>query len=228
MYDIARGLHCPPAGTNAPSFPVQTTTLPHFSVAHHVSGVWAHPSIDTWAPGDIVLARATGLGGAAVRALQQLIMPNDAANAVHVGMYDGGGFIYEAVPGRNSLRTPVADWISKPGQLHIRRLRGFTTTASAIQNALQSSGPPTYRAIQPAYIGSIAQRILWRITRSAGATSPAQQPQAIPSEVVCSVFVHAIFGNLIGSPVIKQPIVLPCDFAASADFDCQDVPWCRI
>ena len=179
---------------------------------------------EDWCVGDVVLFRGDedGKPGNAARAIIEGFQKGAGATHpewVHVGLYDGNGCVYDAQPQKNVGRHYVADLIERPGFIHVRRLRNLVTSTQKVRAAIKEQGNAKYRMWAPEHIAGLAQRLARR--------SLSDERLESPDFVICSVFVDKVLSLAAGSQIFRKlPIVMPCDFADSVDFECVETKWC--
>lgn len=141
----------------------------------------------------------------------------------HVAIYDGDGFVWEALPGQNVIKSDVNDWVSTQYSIHRLRLADAEFSQSELMQALSEQADAQYKVN-----GHIKALLAARASRNK-TPLPAWKNGYSGSDLICSVFVERVIRDLTSKEVFRNcEIVIPMDFACHPEIDSVDTHWCRV
>lgn len=208
----------------------------------HPGGGLVSLNHDDWQPGDVLLGAHTSqikMPGNVIRRFQErLDAREDVHRSHHVGIHTGGGFVFDAVPGRNVISWTITEWTRAYPVIHRLRPAGGPYDKQDLDAALADNMCSPYDIRD--MLGLLVARL--------GATTRAAQvrPDRYDGEkTICSVFVERVMRQLMKDrfrqltstdelptnedPEIfpDVPVALPMDFARSPLFESRPTFWCR-
>lgn len=170
------------------------------------------PNLDEWRAGDVVLFQRTAKSmGDAVARLQRLARLGADSDWTHVGIYDGFGRVWDAMPGSNVRTRSMQDVFADENWVRIRRVLDLPASKERVLRELTSLGTAIYDpwAFRARYLARLA-----RIDKIAAWDALWLPLGAEDYEyVVCSTFVSMALRRFERVAAVDgSPLPLPADF----------------
>jgi hypothetical protein len=209
-------------GTSA--FVALPQAIPHPSAAYSSLRVGAGrivPNVDQWRPGDVVVFRAAMISKSLpIVAYQKLVFgSDDAAWWPHVGIYDGQGVVWDAVPKYNVRHRTVAQVLQQERRtLSLRRYPASPIDPQRLAAFLAMQGQ-NYSATSP-----VIRRLL--LARAGLARTP-KVLGINEQDIICSQLVDRALSFAIQGYRTPYIVPLPGDYMHATEFADVATYWCR-
>lgn len=168
-------------------------------------------NLHEWQAGDVFIFQRTDKSILdAVAKLQRLARFRDESDWTHVGIYDGFGRVWDAMPGSNIRTRSMQDVFSAESWIRVRRVPELRASKEQIFRELTSLGTAIYDpwAFRARYIARLA-----RIEQLAAWDALWLTTGADCEPVVCSTFVSMALRRFTRVAAIdRTPLPLPADF----------------
>jgi hypothetical protein len=181
------------------------------------------PNVHDWRTGDIVAMRSpSGLTSAPIVGYQTIVFGlSEARHWTHVGIYDGNGHVWDAVPRHNVRHRSVAQLAQEGRTISIRRLVAGPTIDSGRLSAYLSFQLNQRFAISTTHVMRL---LIQRALRTSGIAPLAP----ISADIVfCSLLCLRALQYATNGLTFSEIIPLPGDFMAKREFQEVDAYWCR-
>ncbi len=170
------------------------------------------PNLDDWLPGDVFLFKSVTKARAnSVSQLQAMARLGAHSEWTHVGIYDGYGRVWDAMPGSNIRNRSIQDVFTEEGGIRLRRPPAMAASRAQLLTELTQLGTAIYDpwAFQARYLARLT-----RLGRVAAweAAMWAFAPEEY-ERVICSTFVSLALRRFRRIEALdRTPLPLPADF----------------
>jgi hypothetical protein len=180
------------------------------------------PNVHDWRTGDVVVVRAPrGLAGAPIVAYQSLIFGmQEPCMWTHVGIYDGNGHVWDAVPTHNVRHRSIAQVAQEGRTISVRRLAGLHIDSHRLTAFL------SFQLHQRFSVTAVPVRRLL-IHRALRATGLPPLSLLTDEIVFCSILVLRALQYATNGLPFSEIIPLPADFMAKPQFHEVSAHWCQ-
>lgn len=180
------------------------------------------PNVQEWQTGDIVVMRTPkGLAGLPVVAYQSLVFGMQEPRLwTHVGIYDGNGHVWDAVPAHNVRHRSIAQVAQEGRTISVRRVVGLSIDSQRLTAFLSQQLHQHY---------SLSAVPVRRLLKNRAMQVRGFPPLVLlPEEIVfCSILVLRALRYAANGLPFSEIIPLPGDFMAKPQFQEVDAHWCQ-
>lgn len=174
--------------------------------------------------GDVLVRRRGNKNQAAgaVQAYQARLLGPQVAHWTHVGLHDGDGYLWDAMPGANVQRRTLAEFINEASHIAVSRYRHARIRPRALADALAIFSTARYDLVSQAPV------LASQLARKTG--EPVKPVQKVERHVICSTLVvnalrYALSDDEHANVMADVPRAVPAHFRCHDDFRSVDIHW---